>query len=43
MVSLLKVPAKILYAFPIPPMHAMCPANLILLDLITLTVFGNKE
>jgi len=33
-------PTKIFYAFFISPVHAICTAHLILLDLITLVIFG---
>jgi hypothetical protein len=33
---------KVFYAFLISIMRATCPAQLILLDLITLIVFGEK-
>jgi hypothetical protein len=33
--------SEVLYAFPCP-MRATCPVQLILLDLITLRLFGKK-
>jgi hypothetical protein len=33
-------PSKILYAFLLIPIHATCPANLVLLDLIILIILG---
>jgi len=35
-----RFPTKILYAFLMYPVHAPCPAHLVLLHLITLTIFG---
>jgi hypothetical protein len=35
-------PINILYAFLIYPIHATCPAHLILLDLITVIKFGQR-
>ena len=35
-------PTKILYAPPLFPLHASCLAHLILLDLITRTILGEK-
>jgi hypothetical protein len=33
-------PAKISYAFLVSPIRVICPAQLILIDLITLIIFG---
>jgi hypothetical protein len=33
---------KTLYAFPMSPMLATCPARLLLLDVITLIILGEK-
>jgi hypothetical protein len=33
-------PTKILYAYLTPPMRALCPAHLILFELITLLIYG---
>jgi hypothetical protein len=34
------LPTKISYAFLISPMHATCPACIVVLDVITLVKFG---
>jgi len=34
------LPTKILYAYFLSPMHAMCSAHTILLNLIALIIFG---
>jgi hypothetical protein len=35
-----RYPTKVLYAFLVCPVHATCPSHLILLDLITVIMFG---
>jgi len=40
---LLGFPNKILYAFLIPPMHAMCAAHMNLFYLITLIIFSEEH